>query len=142
GDSWRFFRGDTDPSPESAAAWRQRIFDDAAWERGNAAFVYGEAGFSGTDLTGMQGSYTTLYLRHTFTLANPAAITALQLHTVVDDGFIAWINGTRVAATNAPASDAAVTRTSLATVTTEPFESTSDLPDPAKYLVAGENTLA
>src|SRR5688572_15559709 len=108
GDTWKFFRGDTDPSPGNAAAWRQRTFNDSAWERGNAAFVYGEAGFSGTDLTGMQGSYTTLYLRRTFTVANPASITDLQLRTTVDDGFVAWINGTRVASTNAAATDASV----------------------------------
>jgi hypothetical protein len=90
----------------------------------------------------MQGSYTTLYLRHRFTVADPSLILAVQLNTIIDDGFIAWVNGTRVASTNAPATDAAATRTSVATVATEPFTAAFDLPDPSRYLVAGENTLA
>ena len=45
GASWKFARGSSDPSPGDAAAWRQRVFNDAGWERGNAAFVYGEAGY-------------------------------------------------------------------------------------------------
>ncbi len=142
GDSWKFFRGTADPSPGDSAAWRQRTFNDASWETGKAAFVYGEAGFSGTDLTGMQGSYTTLYLRKSFHVPSPAAIASLQLATVLDDGFIAWINGVRVASTNAPTNDSGLSWASLATTTVEPFESTFDLPNPANYLVAGENTIA
>ncbi|MSU62355.1 MAG: hypothetical protein EXS31_08165 [Pedosphaera sp.] len=141
-EAWKFFRGTADPSPGDAAAWRQLKFKDASWETGNAAFVYGEAGFSGTDLTGMQGSYTTLYLRRSFNVPNPAAIASLQLATVVDDGFIAWINGVRVASTNAPATDSDLNQSSLATTTIEPFESAFDLPNPSRYLVAGENTIA
>ncbi|MBI2947420.1 MAG: lamin tail domain-containing protein [Verrucomicrobia bacterium] len=141
GAPWRYFRGTADPSPGSAA-WRQRAFSDSSWSQGNAPFAYGEPSFRGTDLTGMQGSYTTLYLRKSFTVSDPAAIATLQLHAVVDDGFIAWINGIRVASTNAPASDSGLTRTSVATISIEPFEATFDLPAPSKYLVAGENTLA
>ncbi|MBI4659650.1 MAG: lamin tail domain-containing protein [Verrucomicrobia bacterium] len=142
GASWKFFKGTADPSPTDATAWRQRGFNDASWERGNAPFAYGEPSFRGTDLTGMQGSYTTLYLRQTVSIPDPTAIATLQLRAVVDDGFIAWINGVRVAATNAPASDSGLTRTSVATVATEPFEAIFDLPDSSKNLVAGENTIA
>lgn len=142
GSTWKYFRGDATPSPNDASAWRQRLFDDRAWRQGAAPFSYGEAAFPGTDLTGMQGSYTTLFLRRTFTVANPAALAALQFRVAIDDGFVAWINGVRVASTNAPASDSALSRTSLATATVEPFESTFDLPDSSNYLVAGENTIA
>jgi hypothetical protein len=141
GTAWRYFRGTAEPSPGSSA-WRQRAFNDASWAAGNAPFAYGEPSFRGTDLTGMQGSYTTLYLRKSFPISDPTAIASLQLHAVVDDGFIAWINGVRVAYTNAPASDSGLTRTSVATTSIEPFEATFDLPAPSKYLVAGDNTLA
>jgi len=142
GAPWKYFRGTADPSPGNTSAWRQRAFADSTWTQGNAPFAYGEPSFRGTDLTGMQGSYTTLYLRKSFNVPDPTALASLQLRTVVDDGFIAWINGVRVASTNAPASDAGLTRTSVATTSIEPFEAAFDLPAPSKYLVAGENTLA
>ena len=51
----------------------------------------------------MSGLQRTACLRVPFTLANAAAVTSLKLRMKYDDGFIAWINGTRVASNAAPA---------------------------------------
>jgi hypothetical protein len=137
---WRFFRGSASPSPADPAAWRQRVFDDANWESGPAAFHYGEPGFSGTELAGMQNSYTTVFLRKKFTVANPANVTALELTSVCDDGFVAYLNGQRVAAFRAPATEPV--HTDIATSAEEYVWNTHDIASPAAKLVAGENVLA
>jgi len=100
GATWRYRRG-TGPPSSPATAWRTRAFDDGAWETGPAAFGYGDGPY-GTTLGDMQQGYTTLFLRHIFTLELPAAHSTLQLSTLYDDGFIVWINGCEVARINAP----------------------------------------
>src|SRR5262245_49023845 len=89
---WRFHRGLTEAS-QPITAWRERTFNDSAWETGPATFVYGEPGFTGTDLSDMANTYTTLYLRKTFVVPAPANVASLELTAVCDDGFAAWING-------------------------------------------------
>ena len=86
GSEWKYFKGRTNPS-SAADAWRQRVFPDTAWAQGRAPFSYGEPGFVGTDLSDMQGSYTTVFLRKTFTVVNPASVESLQFHAFFDDGF-------------------------------------------------------
>lgn len=139
---WRFFRGVSHPSPGVPAGWTRLDFDDSDWERGPATFVYGEPGYSGTDLTGMSGQYATLFLRRKFTVANPANLTEIELRAICDDGFVAYLNGVRVAATNAPAGNPG--NTTLATVNApEPIaNATYPITDAAARLVAGENVLA
>ncbi len=139
--TWAFFRGRTEASLPDTSAWRARGFADAAWERGRAPFHYGEP-LGGTLLGDMQGSYASVFLRVPFTVANPGVIGSLRLRAVCDDGFIAWINGVRVAAYNAPAEP--FTHRSLAPANApEPVAYAAyDLPDPAAYLVPGENVLA
>ncbi|MFN0067929.1 MAG: lamin tail domain-containing protein, partial [Limisphaerales bacterium] len=142
--TWRFFRGRTEASAPDAAAWRARGFADATWEQGPAPFFYGEPlePLNGTLIGDMAGQYSTLFLRARFNVGNPGLVRTLQLRAVCDDGFAAWINGVRVAGLNAPAEP--LTRQSLATANVaEPVAfATYDLPDPAAYLVAGENVLA
>lgn len=56
------------------------------------------------------------FLRIPFTVANPSAITSLRFGARVNDGFIAWLNGTQIASFNAPASpvwNSTATSTSL-----------------------------
>ena len=138
--AWRFFRGTTSPSPADPAAWRQRGFSDSGWESGNATFHYGEPGFTGTELTDMQNRYTAVFLRRRFTVPNPANVVALDLTTVCDDGFVAYLNGTRVASVRAPDTDP--DQTSTATAAEEYVWTTQSLANPAALLVPGENVLA
>src|SRR6185503_7681676 len=59
-------------------------------------FGYGD-GDDRTTLADMEGNYTTVYLRRSFDLANPAAVTSLTLSIRYDDGFVLYLNGTEVA---------------------------------------------
>ncbi|MBL9171931.1 MAG: lamin tail domain-containing protein [Verrucomicrobiales bacterium] len=139
---WRYFRGTTSPSPGDPTAWTRGGFNDAAWEQGPATFVYGEGGYSGTDLTGMAGSHTTLFLRRKFFVSNPANLTDVELRAVCDDGFVAYLNGVRVASLNAPAGDPGFADTATANIP-EPISVTPySLPDAPARLIAGENVLA
>jgi hypothetical protein len=72
--------------------WKNAVFDDSGWSTGNAPFWYGD-GTGGTELTDMQGSYSTLYMRVTFNANNVNNINELTLYVDFDDGFVIWING-------------------------------------------------
>ena len=52
----------------------------------------------------MEGVNGSAYLRVPFNVSNPAALESLTLRVKYDDGFVAYLNGTRVASRNAPAS--------------------------------------
>ena len=134
--SWKYQKGNA-PIPPSD--WRANGFNDSTWATGNAPFYYGEA-LVGTRLIDMEGSYSSVQLRKTFNIASPATITGMELRSLSDDGFIAWINGVEVARFNMPAGTIPNNGTASG-----PVESTvriHALPNPSTYLVAGQNTLA
>ena len=85
--------------------------------------------------------YRTTYFRHTFNVANPASVQALNLRLLRDDGAVVYINGTEVARSNMPATHNFQT---LAPANVDgAAESTyfSFTPPPG-VLVAGTNTVA
>ena len=56
-----------------------------------------------TDVAGeMQGRNATAYLRVPFEVEDPGLLDTLTLRLKYDDGFVAWLNGTEVANSNAP----------------------------------------
>lgn len=78
---------------------RNRVFNHSAFTAAPAPFWFGDA-LPGTQITGMSGVYGSIFLRKTFVVNNPAEIAGLQLGALVDDGFVAWINGTEVQRVN------------------------------------------
>ena len=139
---WRAFKGTSDPSPQTPLGWTAREFNDSNWTVANASFFYGETGYVGTELSDMQNAYGTLFLRKTFTVANPALLESLELNAICDDGFIAWINGRRVAQLNPPAGDPRFDSLASANIA-EPIAFTPyPIAAPEEFLVQGENTLA
>ncbi|MFO8013830.1 MAG: lamin tail domain-containing protein, partial [Phycisphaerae bacterium] len=54
----------------------------------------------------MYGQNDSVYLRVAFDVTDPGAYDSLYLRMKYDDGFVAYLNGTKVAARNAPASPA------------------------------------
>ena len=80
GSAWRWRPGSSEAS-EPQGAWRENGFDDSAWLSGQAPFGYGDPPF-GTDLSKaeppMRRNYSTLYLRHTLEIPNPALVVALE----------------------------------------------------------------
>ena len=95
--------------------------------------------------TAMQGVTPSLLTRRTFTLTpqQRAAAVVLQLNVRYDDGFVAWLNGTRIASRNAPAvtnglSAATAVRPDADAVVSERIDVTAYL----SSLRDGENVLA
>ena len=76
--------------------WREVSFADAQFTTAPAPFWYGDVLPGGTQISGMQNAYTCIFLRKTFVLTNLTEIGRLRMGSLVDDGFVAWINGTEV----------------------------------------------
>ncbi len=90
-------------------AWTAVDFDDSNWTSGRGGIGY-EAKSGYEDLIGidlrrkMHNENTTAYLRIPFQIGDPAALEFDEFHLKMkyDDGFIAYLNGTRIAAANDP----------------------------------------
>jgi len=90
-DNWQYFVGNSQPP----ANWNTPIFNDNIWQRGKGGIGYGD----GDDATIIAPTYA-LYLRHTFTIVDLAAVEALILQADYDDAFVAYLNGAEIARAN------------------------------------------
>ena len=89
--------------------WRDAGFDDTGWHSGATGVGYengtGYEPLLDIKLLGeMFGLQTTAYIRIPFTVDNPADFDRLTLRMKYDDGFVAFLNGVRIAGRNDPAS--------------------------------------
>ena len=91
GDHWRYFRGTKEPP----ADWTSASFNDAAWPQGRSGF-----GFGDNDDATIIENVLSVYVRKTFTVDDPQAISQAVLHVDYDDGFIAYLNGQEIARAN------------------------------------------
>ncbi|MBN1672601.1 MAG: lamin tail domain-containing protein [Kiritimatiellae bacterium] len=139
GTSWKYRKGTAEAS-EPRGDWREADFADAGWSSGQAPVGYGETDVA-TILTDMQGRYTCIFLRKTFTVASMPPEMRLRASVDYDDGFMLWINGEQVLEKNEP--DGEPLYSSLASEDHESgvFEDT-ELSDPDDYLELGENVVA
>lgn len=138
GDDWQYFKG-TQPPSDPADAWMATDFDDNSWETGPSGFGYDDDD-DATVLDDMEDGYLTVYIRHTFEVSQLPGDQTLALDIDFDDGFVAYLNGQRVASDSMPdgAIDYQTEADSHEAGTPERFNlgSSSDL------LVAGLNVLA
>jgi hypothetical protein len=142
GASWRWRKGTNEVSHPSTA-WRQPGFNDSAWPTGAMPFYYGLGGITGgTVLSDMRYNYTTVYLRRTFVVADPAAFASLMLREVIDDGFIVWINGVEVQRYNVYAGEQSYHAGTPVAIGSSPVEVSANLGNPGGLLVPGANTIA
>ncbi len=102
GSAWKYVKGKSAVS----SSWLSTSFNTSSWSIGNAPFWYGSTGSGGTQLTDMQNSYTTVYLRKDFEVTIPDSLIGyIVANFKYDDGFRIWINGTLAFERNAPASN-------------------------------------
>ncbi len=87
------------------ATWMNPSFNDASWTAGTASVGYETSGndFAGLIQTTVPPGTTSVYIRIPFTVGESSALLD-KLQMKYDDGFVAYLNGTRVASANAPAS--------------------------------------
>ena len=136
---WRYFKGTQEPSA-TTGAWRQIGFNDSDWLLGTAAIGYGD-GHVITNLSDMQGGYTSVYFRKEFTVDDVNAVNALLFEGQYDDGLNVWINGTNVVSQNVPGVELAfdaVANGSGENIEFREFQ----LANPQDYLVNGTNVIA
>ena len=88
----------SEENKDAISGWFEPDFDDRAFKTGKAGFGYGDE----DDATNLPEGTTVVLLRHEFTVNEPLASDSLVLQVDYDDGFIAYLNGTRIAAANAP----------------------------------------
>ena len=134
GAPWRYAKGTTAPP----ANWNERDFDDSSWLQGPTGIGYGD-GDDATVLSDMQGTYLSVFMRYTFTVDEPRAVTALEFTAIYDDGFAAYLNGTEIARENLPEN---ATYDTAAPDGAEPVPFSKDLGSFLPELVAGDNVLA
>ena len=138
GATWNYYKGNDHPSGGDLE-WTESDFDDSDWPSGASPIRYGD-GNGGTVLGDMRNNYSTMFFRRIFTVANPAQISALDLHVDYDDGFVVWINGEEVLNVGGAAD---LSHDSFASISHESgnFE-TFALDNPAQFLVDGKNQIA
>ena len=95
--SWNLWRGQRAPSKPDYWAWNKPDFDDSSWETAVSPIFFGEKVKGGTELTDMKSKYNSFFVRKKFESPDPEHITSATLRAKVDDGFVAYINGTEVA---------------------------------------------
>ena len=129
--------------------WTNLDFNDRRWSKGKTGVGYDEDATYrrsiGLDLeNAMIGKATSAYVRVPFQLnRNPALFSKLTLSMAYDDGFVAYLNGHRIMAQNAPnqltwnAASASKGTDSTGTAGA-PFDVTHS----KKWLNEGENLLA
>ena len=102
GDTWTYFKGVVEPTPEDLTAWAELGFDDdvTGWYTGPSGLGYGTDCPPSTLLDDMQDGYVSVYARRPFYIANPGAVVELTLTMDYDDSFTAYINGVEVARNN------------------------------------------
>jgi hypothetical protein len=83
-------------------------FNTTGWLNGKTGVGYergsGYESLIGLNVDEQMVSNNSVYIRIEFDVANPALFDRLELRMKYDDGFVAFLNGTVLASTNAPAS--------------------------------------
>lgn len=140
---WRWRPGLSEASTPTSA-WREPDFQDAEFVTAPAPFWYGDVLSGGTRIEGMQNNYRCVFLRCPFLIEDPSVISSLQMTALVDDGFVAWINGHEVLRVNMPNPPGSnVTIEHLAQNASEPVALTPyALPAAVPFLRQGTNVLA
>ncbi|MBN2030798.1 CotH kinase family protein, partial [bacterium] len=136
------------PTSEIDSGWRQSVeFDDSAWRSGTGNIGY-EQGRGYEDMinidveTEMYGNQTGCYIRIPFSVddAELGNYNILRLRMYYDDGFVAYLNGEKVAENLAPAN---VAWDAIATDNHEADNwETIDISNFVDKLLPGENLLA
>ncbi len=90
-NQWSYLAATSEPPVD----WTSPEFNDTSWKKGPGGIGYGD----NDDATVVSG-VNTLYMRHTFQVADPSAILAVLLYMDYDDGFVAYLNGTEIARAN------------------------------------------
>ncbi len=154
GTSGYYFKGIKEPSPDlngnPLTVWSNIDFNPAAPEWATGANGYGysnsqdELQYISTPLNDMNGNYWSVYARIPFILTQEQINAFTQLHAVMhyDDGFVLYLNGTRVAASSYLTATPPPYDSPGASTGWDPLEENIDLASRLGLLVPGVNILS
>jgi hypothetical protein len=135
---WRHGRNEASQPPNQ---WRNLGFtEDTSWQPAQLSVGYGDDD-DHTVVPDMKGSYTSLFLRRTFTLDTPPSAAPLLARIRVDDGCIVWLNGVEILRLNLPPGELPCTATASDHEATKEPE-THPLATAHQLLRPGTNLLA
>jgi hypothetical protein len=137
---WKYRFGHEAPAVPDG--WQQPEFVDRGWHAGKGSFAHGAPIRFGTDAKAMRGATTTLYLRTTFLVSDRTKITHPILDVNCSGGFVAWLNGVRVAARDVPAQLGPNARATASRKADAGDYESFPLPDAQRLLRDGFNVLA
>lgn len=133
------------PTTNIGTTWQLPSFNDSTWPTANTGIGYGydspPLGTNGDTRNEMFFGNPSAYLRIPFEVADPATISSFTLGMRFDDGFAAYLNGTCVASSNAPAEDTITYNSTATDQQAEPLV-TQEFIVPPTALVTGTNILA
>jgi hypothetical protein len=109
--NWRWRPGTSEASAPRDAWRRLEFAEDASWKTARLSLGYGDDDDQ-TSIPEMQGRFTSVFLRRSFEVSEPAVVGPLVARLRVDDGCILWLNGVEVFRFNVPAGDLPATATS------------------------------
>ena len=97
GSTWSYFPGRSAPP----ANWNDISFNDVTWASGPTGIGYGD-GDDITVLEDMEDNYLSVFCRTSFEVECPGSFETIRATIVVDDGFVAYLNGQEIARDNMP----------------------------------------
>ncbi len=89
GDTCQYFI----PTSDIGTEWKESDFDDGDWTTAISSVGFGD----NDDNTVISTGISSVYIRYSFTVEDKDQIAALLLDVDYDDGFIAYLNGAKVA---------------------------------------------
>ena len=125
------------------AGWRKVDFDDSGWKSGETGVGYDYGNRIGLNVSNMRNNNETVYIRIPFQVTDLSVIESLELHLQYEDGFIAYINGKKVASDNAPTTprwNSGASQNRPDSTATSPVE--FSVPNAGNILIEGKNLLA
>lgn len=139
---WRYLKG-TNEASDPRGAWHTRSFSDSNWATGGLPIGYGEPNIAiVTSLTDMPSLYTSVFLRRTFVVQDPAQVSSLRLEALYDDGFKVWINDSgNLLSVNVSSADVLYTATANNARESYAYEQFV-LDSPSGHLVPGTNVIS
>jgi Glycosyl hydrolases family 18 len=138
GPGWRYH----DAAAAPPATWKDRTFNDSSWRLGATPLGFGD-GDEATVVDPVTSRITT-YFRRSFPVSDPAAIDALALRLVRDDGAVVYLNGVEVFRSNLPLDTITPSTFAGLAIPTGPEENYRSLVTELtpSLLIAGANVLA
>jgi hypothetical protein len=138
GSVWKYLDNGSDQGTD----WIMPDFDDSSWASGPAELGYGDGDEATIVSFGPDpfNRYITTYLRHAFTLTDPASYTSLRINVKRDDGAVVYLNGVQLARFNMGSGP--ITYTTLASTAQDDGANLYSANVPLNRLVKGVNVFA